>query len=80
MTIPVNDSSHLRGGVVDLVGRGGNRTPGERVPETSRGTIPHAQIHQGQRFNRTPVVALAFYFHYDTDNKKILIGFQRNSC
>ena len=42
---------------------GGDRTPSERPPVGSRGTIPHAQEYKGQRFNRSPVVALAFIFH-----------------
>ena len=43
MTFPVNGGNRLRGGILDLVGRGGNRTPGEKPPDGSRGTIPHAQ-------------------------------------
>jgi hypothetical protein len=47
MTFPVIGSNQLRGGILDLVGRGGNRTPGEQSAEGSRGTIPHTkEIHR----------------------------------
>src|SRR4029077_6617966 len=49
--IPRERLEPLGGGIPDLVGRrildlvgcGGNRTPGEQPPEGSRGAIPHAR-------------------------------------
>jgi hypothetical protein len=60
MTTPVGRCSGFRGRFLGLVVRGGNRTPGERLPESGRGNHPSRPRGEGQCFNRETVVTLAF--------------------
>ncbi len=70
----MSGSSRLRGVILTLVGRGGNRTPGERLPESSHGTIPHAREEKKPAFQSDPGcrAGLCFSYSYEESISKLM--------